>query len=380
MSKTIYFDESGYTGNNLLHQHQSFFSYASIAINHNDALELVVDLKKRYNVQGDELKGKNLIKHEKGKRLITEIVELHHQTIKISISEKKYALACKFFEYVFEPCISDISSIFHEVGFHEFIAAVLFTELKNNNQSAEYILAKFEEVMRNKDLTQLELIFSEKNNNTKSEFLHQIMEFASNSINQIHDEIDSLKNISLGNWILDLTNTSLYSLLCSWGEDFEQMTAICDNSAPLIQTQDSNSIFNQMVGETRKIQDSFFKSGRSMTFNLKEPIQFRNSKETPGIQLADTIAAAAVYMFQNPVDPWTTRWGRLLIKNMAHNSIIPGNIQISKINPQTRRNIDILRELYIRSKNGSSYTEGMSEFIRFWPISKIHHFNQNHTI
>ena len=72
-SQKIYFDESGFTGNNLIHPQQEIFAYASIATNDDEAKSFVNYLIKKYNVQYGELKGKNLIKYNKGRKLIDEI-------------------------------------------------------------------------------------------------------------------------------------------------------------------------------------------------------------------------------------------------------------------------------------------------------------------
>ena len=96
----IYFDESGFTGNNLIHPHQEFFSYASVATDDEEAKDFVEYLVRKYNIQNGELKGTNLVKFNKGRKAIDVILKQFQNRIKVSISNKKYALACKFFEYV----------------------------------------------------------------------------------------------------------------------------------------------------------------------------------------------------------------------------------------------------------------------------------------
>ncbi|WP_435851570.1 DUF3800 domain-containing protein [Streptomyces thermolilacinus] len=56
MSQRIYFDESGYTGNNLLHPKQNYFAYASVATDDDEARLWVERMIKKYNIQGGELK------------------------------------------------------------------------------------------------------------------------------------------------------------------------------------------------------------------------------------------------------------------------------------------------------------------------------------
>ena len=148
MPQKIYFDESGFTGNNLLHPDQKFFAYASVATSDDEAEEFVRRVIEKYGVQGGELKGSKLVKFARGRKVIDEILERFGGKIKISISDKKFALACKLFEYIFEPSISDINSLFYGVGFHKYIANILYLEFSARGAGAEEIFREFEELMR----------------------------------------------------------------------------------------------------------------------------------------------------------------------------------------------------------------------------------------
>ena len=57
MSQRIYFDESGFTGNNLPHPHQTLFAYASIATNDTEAQNFVEELIRKYGLQNGEMAG-----------------------------------------------------------------------------------------------------------------------------------------------------------------------------------------------------------------------------------------------------------------------------------------------------------------------------------
>ena len=53
----IYCDESGFTGENLLHDEQIIFSYASISCDEIEAEEFAKYIIKKYKIQTAELKG-----------------------------------------------------------------------------------------------------------------------------------------------------------------------------------------------------------------------------------------------------------------------------------------------------------------------------------
>lgn len=287
MPQQIYFDESGFTGNNLLHPHQRYFAYGSIATDDLEAKEFVTALIKKYGIQGGELKGSRLVQFNKGRKAVDEIFNHFEGRIKLSVSEKKYALACKFFEYIFEPCISDINSLFYGIGFHKFIANMLYVEFLARGAGAEQIFGDFESLMRSRNTEGLEAVFSSSTHPENSPILVQIREFAQHRAEDIRAELASLGDDGVGKWILDLTNSALFTLLANWGLEFEQVTAICDHSKPL---QHEQSLFNVMINRQDRQFSAAFGKEHPITFNLSGPIQFSDSKTTHGIQLADAVS------------------------------------------------------------------------------------------
>lgn len=292
MPQRIYFDESGYTGNNLLHPNQKFFAYGSVATDDDEARNFVTGLVSKYGLQGSELKGSNLTKFNKGRKAIDEIFQAFRGRLKISVSDKKYALACKFFEYIFEPCISEMNSLFYQIGFHKFIANIIYVEFVARGAGAEEIFAEFEELMRIQDEEKLSEIFSASLHPENSPILTQIREFAQCRADDIRAELTSLSQTGTRKWVLDLTNTALFTLLASWGLEFDELTAVCDASKPLEHTY---GLYDAMINRKDRQFSDAFGGHRPITFNLTEPIQLLNSKDTHGIQIADAVAAATIY-------------------------------------------------------------------------------------
>ena len=70
-AQTIYFDESGFTGNNLLNLDQPAFVYTSVAIDPQNASRLHNELVSRFHLRGKELKGKNLVRYSRGQEAIS---------------------------------------------------------------------------------------------------------------------------------------------------------------------------------------------------------------------------------------------------------------------------------------------------------------------
>lgn len=360
MSQRIYFDESGFTGNNLLHPHQRFFAYASVATSDVEAKEFVEGLIRKYGIQNGELKGSKLVKFNKGRKAIDEIFDHFDGRLKVSISDKKFALACKFFEYIFEPCFSDINSLFYGIGFHRFIANILYVEFVARGAGAEDIFSEFEELMRTRDETKLPGIFSSSVHPENSPIITQIREFAQCRASDIREELSSLSDVGVGKWILDLTHTALFTLLANWGTEFDVLTAVCDPSKPL---QHEHSLFDAMIGRREQLFSDAFGEKHPVTFNLSGPIEFSDSKTTHGIQLADAIAAASVHVFSGADDDHAKKWRSILPTIGHYGSIVPDLDEVNLKDRRAQRNAVVLLELHSRAKKGESLMEGMPEYM-----------------
>ena len=360
MSQRIYFDESGFTGNNLLHPHQTLFAYASIATNDTEAKNFVEELIRKYGIQNGELKGSNLVKFNKGRKAIDEIFDHFEGRLKVSISDKKFALACKLFEYIFEPCFSEINSLFYGIGFHRFIANILYVEFLARGAGAEEIFGEFEELMRTRDENKLQKIFSSSVHPENSPIITHIREFAQFRSNDIREELSSLSNAGVGKWILDLTNTALFTLLANWGTEFDVLTAVCDPSKPL---QHEHKIFDAMIGRKEQIFSDAFGERQPITFNLSGPIEFLDSKTTHGIQLADAIAAASVHVFSGADDEHAKKWRSILPAIGHYGSIVTNVDELNLKDRRAQRNAIVLLELHSRAKRGVSLTENMQKFL-----------------
>ena len=363
MAQKIYFDESGFTGNNLLNEKQNYFAYGSVATNPDEAKEVVARIMKQYGVQGGELKGKNLVKYNRGRRAMDDILTHFEGRVKISISDKKYALAGKFFEYIFEPSLSEINSLFYGINFHLFIANILYVEFIARGAGADEIFNEFESLMREMDEPRLASLFSSSVHRENSPILTQIREFAIHRIDDIRGELDSLRGGVTGKWILDLTGSALGSLLAHWGLMYDEMTAICDESKPLME---KNDFFDGMIG--RKGETIFVDSPigkQPLTFNLSGPIQFASSAVEHGIQIADTLAAAAVFAVSNPDDPMAQKWAAMLPEIGKYGSILPDFDHLDLNGMPAKLNAIVLMELHSRTIKKKNLLEEMPEYVHF---------------
>lgn len=361
----LYFDESGFTGENLLNDDQKTFAYGSINIDPVKATELVSRIIQKYKIQNGELKAVKLIRRDAGKDAILEILEEVAQNVKVSVSDKKYALAAHFFEYIFEPVLAEKNSIFYNLEFHKYISNVLYISFITNDELAKQIFPIFEKLMRNKDLSHIDeilaLLHNKPDKSKEIDFFEKVLSFVAAHKDVIYREIQSLPP-----WTLDLSLTSLHSLLCEWGVTGKEMKAFCDSSKPIEQKLE---FFSHFIGREDIVYSQFSKNAEKsmpITYNLKE-INLVDSKEHHGVQLADIVATASAYSFQmfKESDEFSEKIREKLLPRLVYASIFPDFDYIDLEKKEVQLNALIFEELINRSKEGIPILENIEKYIAY---------------
>lgn len=348
---TLYFDESGFTGENLLSDEQKTFSYASVNISSSEAEVLVAKIIVKYKIQNGELKAVKLIRRDRGRQAILEILEEIQDKIKIAIHDKKFALAAHFFEYVFEPVLAKKSSIFYQHDFHKYISNVLYISLITNDELTNKLMVIFEKLMRKKELDHLDEIISLLEENQKDaealEFFKKIAIFIDTHKEVIFNEIKDLPA-----WTIDLSLTSLHALFSQWGSTGSEIIAYCDNSKPINEKIDW---FKPMMGRKEIVYSPLSLDGGykiPLTYNLKE-INMVDSKEYAGVQLADIVATASTYSIQvyQKTDKYVEKLRSILLPKVIYASVFPDYEQIDLTQKKVQLNALLFEELIHRSEN-----------------------------
>lgn len=376
-AQTIYFDESGFTGNNLLNLDQPAFVYAGIAIDPDDASRLHSEIISRFNIRSRELKGKYLVRTGKGREAISWLLAQCRDIACIAISNKNYALAGKFYEYIFEPVLKPQNSLFYAVGFHKYIANLLYIMVQARRRRAENVLNNFETLMRTQDSRFLEPLFAPRGLGVEfKEPLDLILTFGLCHSEKIKEEIQSLSRIDgVSRWALELTTTSLFWILSYWSERFDSMEVYCDKSESL----DTNrSAFDAMVGREDKI---YMKLGsepeHALTYNLAKPIELLDSQQSPGIQIADIISGSVAFALRDPEDELSKEWLEFARSMTNTSCILPDLDEIDLRKRKPFINSLILYELVDRTIRSRSLFTDMDKFIeisaRSFPNSPFSH-------
>lgn len=312
-------------------------------------------------MQAGELKGQKLLKYNRGREAIAHILSQFKDRIKVAVFHKKYNLACKFFEYIFEPTISENNSLFYQIKFHKFISNLLYCMFEARSEYAEEIFLEFQQLMRNLDDNGLNYLFSSLALPNISPMLECIKIFCIHHRDTINQELNSLKTNDTGKWILELTTTALFTLLADWGQEFHQLKVFCDDSQPL---QHNIAIFNTMIGREDKLFINAFQGEQqAITFNLSQEIKFVESHKCPGIQIADVAAAACAYAFREGRNQNTAKWIDYVPGILGGQSVIPEREYLDLNAPEAIRNYLLLIELTGRSNKKQPLLEGIVEFL-----------------
>lgn len=343
----LYFDESGFTGNNLNDPKQRIFSYLSLNTSENYAKEIIQELKIKHNIKQNELKGSKLIRRENGKNFLIDLIYIFKDNMIVSISNKKFSLSAKFFEYIFEPLISDKSSLFYDLNFHLFISNILYVHYICKDKGANQLLIDFQNLVRDGNGSG----FSEslKLQSVSAPIIQDLIDFCVFNETNIKERLkDEFSDV----WTLDLTRSALFSLLSKWGEKKIPLRAFCDESKPLLANQD---IFDIMLNREDIFYYTMGDKNFPLTFNLKEPLILLNSEQSSAIQVADNICSAVCYAFDSSKDDEVFK---NKVKSLINESNCYACIQLDYDyldlkNPKVFRNAMILQELSSRSRNNT---------------------------
>lgn len=360
-TQTFYFDEAGFTGNNLLDPAQPVFVYAGVAIDEGHAQQIHSDTLSRFRINAQELKGANMVRYHRGRSAISWILGECIQSSHIMVADKEYTLAGKFFEYICEPILAAQNSLFYSIEFHKFVATFLYLSYKSGDPNANDILKNFAEMMMSIEPAKLEAVLSSLDHLDQSHPLGKILAFASCHRKRIEDEIRVLKESgSMGNWSLELSITALHWLLASWGEEFEVLDVYCDKSRPL---QASLPFLQNFIGREDKVY-MWLGNRRtpSIVYNLSGPINLVDSKDFPGVQIADILSSSLNYALKTPNEEISQEWLRITEDAIIYN-IYPEPSQIDLTQEGAFINMAVLDELVDRSVRGKSLLENMSDFI-----------------
>lgn len=362
--KTVFCDESGFTGENLWQLEQPHFVYAAVCVPEEEAAEIVEATRRKYAIKATELHAARMMKREKGRIAVLDVVESLVSRSSVAVFHKRYSLAGKMFEYLIEPAISAGNSLFYDIGFHKFVATGLYLALLSEPSTTEQTFVEFQQLMRSGDVSRLDAMANGMSPDGLAGFLGQVATFITCNRKALHEEIAASEDYAgLPRWIIELTLTALRTLLAPLsGRDMLPLSVTCDESKPLLSQAES---FDAFVGRTDHHEIYFDGRANQIAFNLAHKIRLESSATTQGLQLADLVAGAAASALKNPEDEFAQHWRETCTGAMHRNSVLPDLDEVDLGTERAVVNAIVLHELVERSVRGQSLLLGMREFIEF---------------
>ena len=360
--QNVYVDEAGFTGGNLLDRDQSELVFAAVAISEPEAARIWAEVATMSKTQSPELKGANMASRPNGRTAITWLLENTAQYVKLAASNKRYALAAKFFEYIFEPVLAQKNLLFYAMGFHKFVAMALYLPFAAGRAHGAHVFESFQHLARDPGSGKVASLYPPNEISIdEQDPLRHMLTFALCHQDRIEAELKAIDaSQSYPGWLLELSSTFVHCLLAGWAEKHDSLRVYCDESKPLAANRE---LFDAMVGREDKYYLGFGHHGdRSLIYNLAEPMQFVDSKQFPGIQIADIWASSLAYAFRHRDDEICQRWLEIAVPSI--DTVLFPDTQFVDVDDEGPfLNWSLLIELSQRSVNGESVISGIEDYI-----------------
>jgi len=284
---TIFLDECGYTGKNLLDTEQPVFTLASLTLPESDCKELKNNFFS--NVKSTELKYSSLSRRPKHKRMILEFLkELSGKPdlIKFSFADKKFVLVAKMVEMLVEPACYEDGIDLYDQGANIGLANLLFYTLPvfGGVDFFNALLKNFQEMMRLRTKESYQTFFEPILLQEYSSNLNELLNFFRGSHVKYGYELLETKDH------LDIAVSLTLNLISLWQQDLNDgIVLVHDDSSAMARERkiwdaivDPNLPSIEVGYDRRKAQ---FPIGVIKTCP-------EDSKNWAGLQLADILAGA----------------------------------------------------------------------------------------
>ena len=320
----------------MLDADQRYFAFSSVALSEPEATDLVREARHQFRVQMPELKASKLLKTEVGRQLIRHLLTCVENRYAIAVHDKVMALGAQFYEYVFEPVFKESPWLLYEKRLNHFVAMVLYAWFRSQERDARDALRQFQQYMRSFDYQQAPLLFGQisMSEPLSGEPLQSIIRFARATRRLIVSDNATIPDEmpAEGRWILDLATTSLWAHLNHWGSRNRPLAVTCDESKPL------QANVPEFAGDESDpgIRRARMKNHQGhLGWRLSRPMQFSNSMDYAGLQIADVIAGVTAYSIRDDIEmtPDVEFFRKSLQRHSVSACILP---DLSMIDPRRK--------------------------------------------
>jgi len=306
---TIFLDESGFTGQDLLNSEQPVFTVATL----NYPETICQQLKANFfnNVRSVELKHSALRKSPRQQRMVLAFLDelsRNVQSVKISMVHKRYALTAKLVDLVGEPAAHEDGVNFYEDDAASAFANLLYYVLPaiGGEDFYEGLLQRFQNMLRVLDRKSYDRFFQPLFEEKYPDEIDQLLwAFRACHLNIGYDLLRRIKIsydlIGLASTgPLDVGLTSTLGLMMKWRAQLSgHITLIHDDSSRMANDE---RIWKALVNPNAPAA-VFGDDQRRWVFpNVIEETLLECSRDWNGLQLADVLAGA------------TTHWAKWIIE------------------------------------------------------------------
>lgn len=293
---TIYCDEAGNTGANLLDPEQPFFVLASNDFSVAEANALLEHVR---SSQGGEPKFSTLRRRPEGiARIIRLLADplLNQDRVRISVFHKRHMVVSKLVDLIAENLIHHVGGDLYERGGNIAMANLLYFCMPTfcGEDTTNTFLQRFVELIRfgpKEHKTPFYKAGREMLNSCKSEkFKSDLMFFTEPALFDIwYNNFD---------WsALDPAIPALFSLIVDWGaRKADRFHVLHDHSKPILASQQT---FEEMMAGAGEGSFSIGTDRRKIMFPLRANLLSQgDSSENPQLQVADLCAGAINHFYK----------------------------------------------------------------------------------
>ncbi|MBD2292718.1 DUF3800 domain-containing protein [Anabaena sphaerica FACHB-251] len=282
---TIFLDECGYTGRNLLDLEQPIFSLASL----NCPEETCQEIKQNFfgKVQAQELKYTQLSKRPYQQNMLLNFfheLAKNPELVKFFVAHKKYVLVTKMVEIIVEPAADEDGIDIYDKGENIGFSNLLYYTLPviGGRDFFEDLLMRFQKMINLRTLESYNYFFELVFEKTYPDSINGLLDiFRGIHIVIGYDILDTNEN-------LNIALSCTFSLMSDWRKKIsEEITLIHDASSEMAKNRD---IWDALVNPNLSpIELGYDRRKFSLPIGVKETCQ-KNSKDLSGLQLTDLLA------------------------------------------------------------------------------------------
>jgi len=284
---TIFIDECGYTGQNLLDTVQPIFTLASLNLSESDC----INLKNKFfgRVKSVELKYSSLSRRPNQQEMIINFIKTIAESpeiVKFAVAHKQFVLISKMVEMLVEPACHADGIDLYDKGTNLSFANLLFYTLPvfaGENLFSD-LLSTFQDMMRSRTIPSYQaffgLVLAERGSNNLNEFLNFFR------ISHIRFGYKLLQTSDH----LDIAVSLTLVLMSLWQKDAnDNLVLIHDRSSAMAKEK---KIWESIVDpQLAPIEIGYDR--RKMQFPIRVvKTSSEDSKKWAGLQLADILAGA----------------------------------------------------------------------------------------